>query len=138
MAAVSVTRTRSSPRFRSMGWGPVRSVTCVSLVESLPGRSVDPHDQGVALAAATAERSGADAAAATLQFCDEGRHDSGTGGADRMAEGDGPTVYVDPIGRDPEQVRRPQRDGCEGLVDLDHVEVRRFQIRLLQGEADGL
>ena len=54
---------------------------------------------------------------------DEGGEDPGTGSAQRMPEGDGATVDVDPVGVELELTYAGQRLGGERLVELDEVEV---------------
>src|SRR5689334_8547373 len=66
----------------------------------------DAHDQGVALAAATAQRGRADATTATLELQRQVQHDAGTGHADRVAERDRTAVDVDLLVREPELARR--------------------------------
>ena len=51
------------------------------------------------------------------------QRDSGAGHPDRMADGDGASVGVHPLGVDPQFLGGGQRDGGEGLVDLDDIEV---------------
>ena len=65
-------------------------------------------DQGVALAAATAQRGRADAAAAALELEGEVQHDPGAGHADRVAERDGAAVDVDLVLGDA-RARGPRR-----------------------------
>jgi hypothetical protein len=80
-------------------------------------------DERVALTAATAEGSRADAAAATLELVGQVQGDAGTGHAERVAHGDGATVGVDLVLGDAELLGGDEADRGEGLVDLDEVEV---------------
>ena len=59
-----------------------------------------------------ADRGTAETAAAALELADEGTDDPGAGGADRVTEGDRPTVDVDLL-----------------LVDLEHLHGRRADIQ---------
>src|SRR3712207_1751461 len=83
------------------------------------------QDQRVALTAAAAQRGGTHATTAAAQLQRHVQHDPGAAHADRVAEGDGAAVGVHLLGVDPELLRGDQRDGGEGLVELDQVEVLR-------------
>ena len=87
----------------------------------MPGS--DGEQDGVALAAAAAQRGGAEAAAAALELVQQGEGDPGAGHADRVAEGDGAAVDVDDVVGDAEVLHRGQADGGEGLVELEQVDV---------------
>jgi hypothetical protein len=91
-----------------------------------------------ALAAATAQRGGADAAAAPTELEGEVQHEPRTGHADRVAEGDGATVDVHLLRVEAELLGRGQPDRGEGLVDLDEVEVGGRDALLLAGARDGV
>src|SRR5690606_17492877 len=82
-----------------------------------------PDDQRVTLAAATAQRGGADAPAAPAELEGEVQRDPGAGHADGVAERDGPAVDVDLVRVDAELLGRHQPDRGESLVDLDEVQV---------------
>ena len=82
--------TRPGPLDES-GTGPATCSTrrasmagCVSRHPTVTGGHAD--DQGVALAAAAAQRGRTDAAAATLELEREVQHDPGAGHADRVAD----------------------------------------------------
>src|SRR6185312_6491267 len=83
----------------------------------------DLQDQRVALPTAGADRGTAEAAAAATQLVDEGADDARARGPDRVPEGDGAAVDVDPVLVDAEHPDRVERDGCERLVDLPQVDV---------------
>ena len=78
---------------------------------------------GVALAAATAQRGGAEAAAAAAQLVQHGERQAVAAHADRVAEGDGAAVDVDDLVADAELGHRGDADGGERLVDLEQVDV---------------
>ena len=64
----------------------------------------------------------------------------GTGGADRVTEGDGPTVHVDLVPVDLVDLAPGHHDRGERLVDLEDVDVGHGHPRLLQhvgGGGDG-
>src|SRR5690554_3265032 len=121
-AAVSVTRTRSSPKLRLMG----------------SAMSGDLDDDGISLTATTTEGGGADSATACHQCVDQSDHETGAGRPERVTQCHGATVDVDPVDRQVEESGRPQRNGGEGLVDLDDVEVGGGETGLLQGDGQGL
>jgi hypothetical protein len=104
--------------------GLTRLLARVGLGISLPGGA---DNEGVALAAAAAERGGAGSAAAAAQFQREGQDEPGATHADRIAQGDGAAVDVDPSGGDAEIAHRRQSYPREGLVDLDQVQVADVQ-----------
>ena len=88
-------------------------------------RTRHADDQRVALAAAAAQRRGADAAAAALQLERQVQGDPGAGHADRVAQRDGAAVDVDLVLVDAQLAGRDEPDRGERLVDLDEVEVGR-------------
>src|SRR3954469_10650868 len=90
---------------------------CRSLWASLRGRS-NVHDDGVALAAAGADRDAAVAAAAPAQLEHERAEDAGAGRADRVPERHRAAVDVHARLVDAEHPRGVQRDRGERLVDL--------------------
>src|SRR3954469_7395669 len=69
----------------------------------------DLHDHGVALAAPRADRRAAIAAAATAQLVHQRAEDAGARRADRVTDGDGAAVDVDPLLVDAEHADRVQR-----------------------------
>src|SRR5688500_12829285 len=75
------------------------------------------------LAAADAERGEAAFAAMGLERRQQGRHDPGAAGADRMTERGRAAMDVDPVARDAEVAHRDHRNAGEGLVDLEEVDV---------------
>ena len=85
--------------------------------------SVAVEQQGFALAAAAAQRDGGLAGAPALEFVGRVQGQPGTGGADRVAQGDGAAVDVALLQRVVEVLQRLHRHGAEGLVDLDEVQV---------------
>ena len=97
---------------------------------SLPSGSRDGADQdGVALAAATAQRGRAGAAAAAGELEGEVQGDAVAGHAERVAHGDGAAVDVDDVHRDAEVIGRRDADRGERLVDLEQVDVGDGQRR---------
>ena len=96
----------------------------------------DADDQGVALAAATAERGRTGAAAAALELEREVQHDPGAGHADRVAQRDRAAVDVDLVVGDAELAGRRDADGGERLVELDQVEVGDAMPSFSQALAD--
>src|SRR4051794_33448690 len=126
----SSTRLISRPTARAL---PARACSTSSAADS--GRR-HPHDQGVALAAAAAERRRTDATAAALELQGEVQGDPGTGHADRVAEGDRAAVDVDLRVLDAELTRRRDADRGEGLVELDQVEIGRLDA-FLRARLDG-
>ena len=66
----------------------------------------------------------------------EVQDDTRAGHPDGVAERDRAAVHVDAIVGDPETVHRRDRDGGEGLVDLDQVEVGHGQPGLVQRVLD--
>src|SRR5690349_5887915 len=91
------------------------------------------YEDGIALAAAGADRGAAEAAAAALELADEGSDHPGTGSSDRVTEGDCAAVHVDLVLVDVEHLHGVQRDRSEGLVDLPDVDVGRGLADLLEG-----
>src|SRR3984885_12397349 len=81
-------------------------------------------DQGVALAAARADRRHAQTAAAPAQLVDEGAEDSCPRGPDRVAERDRAAVDVDALLVDPQDPDRAERHRRKRLVDLPDVDIR--------------
>ena len=84
---------------------------------------LDLDEDGVAPAAARADRGEAEPAAVSAQLVHHRREDAGAGGADRMAEGDRASVHVDALRVGAEQLGRVDDDGGEGLVELDALDV---------------
>src|SRR5215210_15731 len=94
--------------------------------------AVDLDDDGIALAAAAADRRAAEAAAPALELVDEGADDAGSRGADRMPERDRAAVHVHLLLVDLQHAHRVDRDRREGLVDLPEVDVARLLADLLE------
>ena len=95
------------------------------------------EDEGVALAAAAAERGGASPPAAAPQLQGKTEDKAGAAHADRMTESDGTAVDVNPAWGHAEVPRRGEGDRGEGLVDLDQVQVAETQGTVTaQGIAD--
>src|ERR1700761_8807531 len=89
-------------------------------------------DNGVALAAARADRRTAQAAAPTAQLVDERAEDPRAGRTDRVSERDGAAVDVDAVLVDAEHPDRVERDGGKPLVDLPQGEVLDLQAGLVE------
>src|SRR4051812_6678326 len=121
-----------TPRGRSVAPNP--SATSPGIRP--PSRSQGLDEEGVALAATAAEGRRAQAAAAALELVEDGEREAGARHADRVAEGDGPTVDVDDVVGDAEIVHRRQPDGGERLVDLEQVDVADRLAGRLEGEVD--
>src|SRR6476661_4582270 len=85
------------------------------------GQALDDH--GHALAAADAHRLDAERLVRLLEAVDQGGHDAGTGHAERVTEGDRPTVDVELVVGDAEVTGRRDDLGGERLVDLEQVDV---------------
>src|SRR6476659_1678947 len=92
---------------------------------SCGGSGVDVQEKGLALAAAAAERGGAETTAAPAELEGQVQRDPGAGGADRVAHGDRAAVDVDVARVDPQVLHRLQRHRGERLVDLVKVDVAR-------------
>src|ERR1700683_1644883 len=95
------------------------------------------HAHGDAHAAADAERGQTLLGVALLHFVEQRHQDAGTGGADRMPDGDGAAVDVDLLGIPGEVF--VDRAGLRGerLVGLDEIEVADIPAGLLQRRARG-
>src|SRR3546814_17578074 len=86
-------------------------------------RSGDGDEDGVALATAAAEGSGAENATAALQLVEQRQRDAGARHADGVAQRDGATVDVgDPVG-DAEVRHRGQAAGGDRPVESDTQDV---------------
>src|SRR3954466_12525327 len=98
------------------------------------GRSVnsDVNDDGVALAAAGADRHAAIAAAAAAQLEHDRAEDARAGRADRMPERDRAAVDVHAPLVDVEHADAVERDRGERLVDLPQVDVGWLQPGLVE------
>src|SRR5262245_62111482 len=109
----SSTATRSPKVLRRPAHTSIGSVT------DRRYRSEALEDRHVRLAAALAHGLEAVAAAGALQLGQQGGHQPGAGGAERVAEGDGAAVDVDlgVVGAGVLEPRHHHRG--EGLVDLD-------------------
>src|SRR3954451_20785740 len=97
----------------------------------------DADDQRVTLAAAPAERGGADTAAAALELEGEVQHDPGARHADRVAERDRAAVDVDLVRVEAELAGGLDSDRGERLVELHQVEVGGGDALLLEGLGGG-
>src|SRR5215472_9293767 len=95
------------------------------------------EQQRVALAAAAAQRCGAEPAAPAAQLVDQVQGNPGAGCSERVTDRDGPAIDVDDAGIDAKVPDRLQGDGGERLVDLDQVEVSGRQPGLSQSTLDG-
>src|SRR6476620_2301663 len=101
-------------------WFPFRSYQAGRLCRL----SVEPLDDGgVRHAAGLAHRLQPVAAAGLLEVVEQGRHEPGAGGAQRVAEGDRAAPRVELRVLDPELGLPGQRYGGEGLVDLERVDL---------------
>src|SRR5436190_20596110 len=92
----------------------------------------DLQQERVALAAAGADRSEAEAAAVSPQLVHHRADDPSARRANRMTERDGAAVHVHDLLVRAEQPRRVERDGRERLVDLDALDVADRFARLLE------
>src|SRR5438105_7351717 len=81
------------------------------------------QNQGVALAAGTAQRGHGVTRTASCQLKGGVQGNARPGHADRMADRNGSAVDVDFLQIDAELLRRRQRDRSECFVDLDDVEL---------------
>src|SRR5215207_7294571 len=86
-------------------------------------------DEGVALAAATTQAGGSDAASAAPELEREVQDDAGATRADRMTERDRTAVDVDLVLGDSERTGALDANRCECLVELEQIDV---------GDADAL
>src|SRR5690349_13108525 len=98
-----------APRTLSLSKGHVDKLNLLQPLE----------DRDVGLAAALAHDLEAVAAAGALELVEQGGHQAGAGGADRVAEGDAAAVDVDLLVRDVELLHPGEHDGREGLVALE-------------------
>src|SRR5580700_4561331 len=86
--------------------------------------SSDPfHDHGEALAATDAHGLHPNRLVRIVETVEERGHDTAAGHAERVAESDGPPVHVELIPFDTQVPGRRDHLRCEGLVDLDQVNV---------------
>src|SRR6201990_2796149 len=83
----------------------------------------DLDEEGVALAAAGADRSEPEPAAVAAQLVDHRGEDSPARRADRMPEGDGAAVDVHLLRVGVEHLRGVEHHRREGLVQLDPLDV---------------
>src|SRR5438132_2386868 len=109
------------PGMRPSGvWSPAASLDSKGSVQAF-------DDRRVGHAPTFAHRLESVAAATALKFVQQGGHEPGTGGAERVAEGDGAPVGIHPLLEpgvvDPENLLPPEHDRGEGLVDLHDVDV---------------
>ena len=84
-------------------------------------------------AAAKAKGSQPTVAATAPQLVEERRQHPRAGCADRVAEGDGAAVDIDPIPVEAQRIAIGQHLGGERLVDLDQVEALEAQVELGRG-----
>src|SRR5690606_23737605 len=85
--------------------------------QARPKRELEPLDDGdVGLAAALAHGLQAVAAAGAFELVEQRGHEAGTGGAERVAERDGPAVDVDLLVRDADLLHPREHDRRERLV----------------------
>ena len=123
MRAAPQTNAGGAFRAASVSDCGLTSIADAPLHTAALGRSPHAEDERVALAAATAQGGGAGSAAAAAQFEGEGEDEPGAAHSDRVAEGDGAAVDVDPVRGQAEVPRGGEHDSSEGLVDLDQVQV---------------
>src|SRR5918998_4189663 len=88
-----------------------------------PARSQALDDRDVGLAAALAHRLQAVAAAGAFELGEQGGHQAGAGGAERVAEGDRAAVHVDLGEVGPGLPGPGEHHRGERLVDLHEVDV---------------
>ncbi len=67
----------------------------------------------------------------------QGEHETGSAGADGMADRDRAAVHVDAPFIQLEHARRVQGDRGKRLVDLDQVQVAGLEARFLEGVGEG-
>src|SRR5699024_10636448 len=60
---------------------------------------------------------------AAFEFVEDGAQNHGTGGAERVAHGDGSAVDVDLLMRNAQVPHPLEHDGGEGLVEFEQVDV---------------
>src|SRR6266581_3638928 len=100
-----------------------------------PSRAFEGH--GHAHAARDAQRGQAQRVALLPHLVGAGEDDAGSGHADGVAEGDGPSVRIEAVVVELELAVAGQDLGGEGFVQLDHVEVLQGEAGLLQDLAGG-
>ena len=103
------------------GWAVFRAAAARRHRTALPSESLDDRD--VRLAAALAHGLQPVAAAGALELVEQGRHQPGSGRADRVPESDRAAVDVDPLVRGAGLLHPGQHDRRERLVALEQVDV---------------
>src|SRR5690606_10822619 len=83
--------------------------------------ALDDHRRGHAAGRAHGDE--AECLVLAFELVEHGAHEQGAGGADRVAEGDGPAVHVDLVAIDVEVPDELLGDHGERLVDLEQVDV---------------
>src|SRR6185437_14836070 len=118
---------RASPAAGGAAWGKRSAARPLSSgVTSAPSRVAHAlEDRGDALADADAHGDQRVAPAAPMKLADGGEREPCARGAQRMADGDGAAIGIDPvIGEvDLEQLEAAEHLARKGLVELDHVDV---------------
>src|ERR1035441_580847 len=94
-------------------------------------------DGGDTHAAADAQRDQRATRVAALELVDHGAGDHGAGSAQRVAHRDGAAVDVELLVGDVQVLLELQHDGCEGLVQLEQVDVVDRQARAVEHLAGG-
>ena len=77
------------------------------------------------------------ATAPALEGVDQGGHQLGARGTEGVAQGDGAAIDVQLVGVDPEALQGGDRDGGEGFIDFEDVDVLDLHASLLQGALGG-
>jgi hypothetical protein len=137
-------RERALDEFNALasaaGMRPVTTRATTSsywLLEYAPGQhGLDPfEDRGDALAAADAHRDQRVPAAGPAQFVEGLDDQDGTGGAERVTQGDAAAVRVGPFRRQAELGGDGEGLRGERLVHLEHVDVIHLQVGALKNLA---
>src|ERR1700722_15918510 len=142
IAPAILARTRSTPP--TVPTGPFSQIRdgCAAGCAAVPAscgwrRSDQLEDGGVGLAAAFTPRLAAVTGAGGAHVVHQGGHDPGAAAAERVTEGDGAAVGVEP-GRVGAGLGEPgERHGGEGLVDFEGADVADRQAAALQGLGGG-
>lgn len=95
------------------------------------------NDQGGSTATAVADTSATNLGTLLLQDGGESGDDTGTRGAERVANGDGATKDVDIVTREAENLHVGEGNNGESLVDLVEVDVLFGEASVLNGLGDG-
>src|SRR5258708_29997804 len=104
---------------------------------TLLGRPRHREQQGIALAAPTAQRRRAESAAPPPELVDQVQGQSGPAHPDRVAERDGAAIHVDDVRSDPEVAHRLDCHSGECLVDLNQIQIFNGPPGLGQRMLDG-